>query len=269
LEHFLTVGDRIRHLRKTVLRKTQREFAEEAHVDRSFLAKVESGMQSPSREFLAKVARGHHASIDWILNGTGAPQRGGGEDVVTEQSPQYGLGGNLPQKARGQETRATVRPTVVRSIPRVEDSVARWFGPRRPKPLNAADRKRLEGMVLRDPAGEKKKSKGDAPLKPGGMFGYGIIEGAEKLRLALAFDEEIKDTWLYGIAKDDALWERLGPVRGWEIEALREHVYVHPDAEADHLFGILNFVRWAVELPGVWAGEIPPPPARDIEAGAA
>lgn len=63
------IGERLLHFRKSI-GFSQKQMAEKAEIDRSYIAHVENG-SIPSSEFIIKLLNAFNISIDWLLTGNG------------------------------------------------------------------------------------------------------------------------------------------------------------------------------------------------------
>jgi len=67
---FDNLRDRVKDARKE-LDLTQRDFGEDAGIDRRYVAKVECGSQRPSFKFIKNISIKHKISLDWLFYGVG------------------------------------------------------------------------------------------------------------------------------------------------------------------------------------------------------
>ncbi|WP_246839114.1 helix-turn-helix domain-containing protein [Leptospira wolffii] len=63
------IGERLLQFRKSIS-YSQKQMAEQADIDRSYIAHVENG-SIPSSEFIIKLVNAFNISVDWLLTGTG------------------------------------------------------------------------------------------------------------------------------------------------------------------------------------------------------
>ncbi|TGM10270.1 XRE family transcriptional regulator [Leptospira selangorensis] len=63
------IGERLLQFRKSIS-FSQKQMAEQAEIDRSYIAHVENG-STPSSEFIIKLINAFNISIDWLLTGNG------------------------------------------------------------------------------------------------------------------------------------------------------------------------------------------------------
>jgi transcriptional regulator with XRE-family HTH domain len=73
-------GQRIACFRKST-GKSQKDFAQDVGVSRSYLANVETGANEPSFNFLASVVMGTSLSADWVITGAGDMARADGQSL--------------------------------------------------------------------------------------------------------------------------------------------------------------------------------------------
>ncbi|TGM58545.1 helix-turn-helix domain-containing protein [Leptospira adleri] len=64
-----SIGERLLYFRKSIS-FSQKQMAEKADIDRSYIAHVENG-SIPSSEFIIKLINAFHLSVDWLLTGNG------------------------------------------------------------------------------------------------------------------------------------------------------------------------------------------------------
>ncbi|WP_010577044.1 helix-turn-helix domain-containing protein [Leptospira alexanderi] len=64
-----SIGERLLYFRKSIS-FSQKQMAEKADIDRSYIAHVENG-SIPSSEFIIKLVNAFHLSVDWLLTGNG------------------------------------------------------------------------------------------------------------------------------------------------------------------------------------------------------
>jgi len=69
----MTPNERVRKLRKEILRLRQYEFARELGVGYTAISKIESGQRSLTEQMLLAIVRRWGVSEDWLRNGTGEP----------------------------------------------------------------------------------------------------------------------------------------------------------------------------------------------------
>nr|WP_281630993.1 helix-turn-helix transcriptional regulator [Leptospira licerasiae] len=63
------IGERLLQFRKSIS-YSQKQMAEQADIDRSYIAHVENG-SIPSSEFIIKLVNAFNISVDWLLTGNG------------------------------------------------------------------------------------------------------------------------------------------------------------------------------------------------------
>lgn len=67
----MSVNDRIKHLRKTILSLSQEEFAEKINISRSNLAGIETGRVGVTPRVIADICTSFGVSRDWLENEIG------------------------------------------------------------------------------------------------------------------------------------------------------------------------------------------------------
>lgn len=70
IEHKLEICKRF-HTARKALELSQKEFSEQTGISRSYIGSVETGKQTPSFDFLMKVAKTFNISLDWLIFGKG------------------------------------------------------------------------------------------------------------------------------------------------------------------------------------------------------
>ncbi len=65
--HRRALGDRLRELRGD---RTQEDVADQAHIAREYLSKVESGHRNPSLDILARLAKALGVSLEDLFRGS-------------------------------------------------------------------------------------------------------------------------------------------------------------------------------------------------------
>lgn len=68
--HLKELGKRIKTVREE-LHMIQKEFAAKLGISGSLLSQVESGRKNPVYEFLHKLMKDYHVSLDWLFTGKG------------------------------------------------------------------------------------------------------------------------------------------------------------------------------------------------------
>lgn len=69
----MSLGDRIKQLRKDFLNMTMDEFGERIGITKSSISTMESGKSNPSDQTIRFICREFNVNEDWLLNGTGEP----------------------------------------------------------------------------------------------------------------------------------------------------------------------------------------------------
>lgn len=82
----MTPNERVRKLRKEILRLRQYEFARELGVGYTAISKIESGQRSLTEQMLLAIVRRWGVSEDWLRNGTGEPFPAAEEDARLEKA---------------------------------------------------------------------------------------------------------------------------------------------------------------------------------------
>lgn len=65
------MNNRIRELRKKVLNKSQKEFAERLGLSENFIWQIEKGEREPSDRTITAICREFNVNKDWLLTGKG------------------------------------------------------------------------------------------------------------------------------------------------------------------------------------------------------
>jgi len=68
----MTTNNRIRELRKDILKLSQQAFADGLGVSRGYLGDIETGRCEPSYNFLQALSDVYNVNINWIMRGTGS-----------------------------------------------------------------------------------------------------------------------------------------------------------------------------------------------------
>lgn len=68
-----TTGDRIRHLRKDILNKTQKDFGEKIGLKPNSVSDIESGKNNLTEQTANAICREFGINKDWLLTGGGEP----------------------------------------------------------------------------------------------------------------------------------------------------------------------------------------------------
>ncbi|MBR2754235.1 MAG: helix-turn-helix transcriptional regulator [Lachnospiraceae bacterium] len=69
----MTLGNRIKRLRKDFLNMTMDEFGERIGITKSSISTMESGKSNPSDQTIRFICREFGVNEDWLLSGTGEP----------------------------------------------------------------------------------------------------------------------------------------------------------------------------------------------------
>ena len=67
----MTINDRLRHLRKEVLKKTQQEFSAEINISRSNLGNIETGEVSVTDRLVVSICEKYKVREEWLRAGEG------------------------------------------------------------------------------------------------------------------------------------------------------------------------------------------------------
>lgn len=78
-----TIGDRIKYLRKTKLRKTQKNFGDCLGLMPNSISDIESGKNNPTKQTIKAICREFAINEDWLVNGTGGPDNMSISDDIT------------------------------------------------------------------------------------------------------------------------------------------------------------------------------------------
>ena len=63
--------DRIKHLRKDILKKTQDDFSSRIGLSRNFIAQIETGVKIPSDRTINDICREFNVNEEWLRTGNG------------------------------------------------------------------------------------------------------------------------------------------------------------------------------------------------------
>lgn len=66
-----TICERIKYLRKNVLKKSQKEFGETLGLKANSISCIETGVNTPSEQTLKSIAREFNINENWLKNGIG------------------------------------------------------------------------------------------------------------------------------------------------------------------------------------------------------
>ena len=67
----MTINDRVKHLRKNILRLSQEEFSRKIDISRSNLGNVEVGRINVTERLIVAICRAFMVNKEWLLSGTG------------------------------------------------------------------------------------------------------------------------------------------------------------------------------------------------------
>ena len=67
----MNIGDRIRYLRKEVLKCTQQTFSSRIDISRSNLGNIETGEVAVTERVISSICREFNVNEEWLRNGTG------------------------------------------------------------------------------------------------------------------------------------------------------------------------------------------------------
>ena len=87
----MNITNRIRHLRKTVLKMTQEEFSQRLNISRSNLGSIETGRVALTDRVIADVCRIFNVCENWLRTGEGAMYRDSDEGIFSAFANEYGL----------------------------------------------------------------------------------------------------------------------------------------------------------------------------------
>ena len=87
----MTVGERIRHLRKQVLKMTQDDFARKINISRSNIANIEIGKISLTDRVATDICNSFSVSEEWLRTGEGEIQRETESTLFSAFARQYDL----------------------------------------------------------------------------------------------------------------------------------------------------------------------------------
>ena len=96
----MTVGERIRHFRKQVLKMTQEEFASKINVSRSNLGNIEISRISATDRVISDICNSFSISEEWLRTGEGEMQRETESTLFSAFARQYDLSEKERQAAR-------------------------------------------------------------------------------------------------------------------------------------------------------------------------
>lgn len=68
-----TTGERIKHLRKTILNKTQKEFGSTFGLKSNSISDIENGKNNPTEQTIKAICREFNVSEKWLRSGEGEP----------------------------------------------------------------------------------------------------------------------------------------------------------------------------------------------------
>ena len=96
----MTVGERIRHFRKQVLKMTQEDFASKINVSRSNLGNMEISRISATDRVISDICNSFSVSEEWLRTGEGEMQRETESTLFSAFARQYDLSEKERQAAR-------------------------------------------------------------------------------------------------------------------------------------------------------------------------
>lgn len=96
----MTVGERIRHFRKQVLKMTQEDFASKINVSRSNLGNIEISRISATDRVISDICNSFSVSEEWLRTGEGEMQRETESTLFSAFARQYDLSEKERQAAR-------------------------------------------------------------------------------------------------------------------------------------------------------------------------
>lgn len=65
------MNERIKYLRKDILKKTQDDFSSKIGLSRNFIAQLESGAKIPSDRTISDICRVYNVNEEWLRTGAG------------------------------------------------------------------------------------------------------------------------------------------------------------------------------------------------------
>ena len=96
----MTVGERIRHFRKQILKMTQEDFARKINISRSNIANIEIGKIALTDRVATDICNSFSISEDWLRTGEGEMQRETESTLFSAFARQYDLSEKEQQAAR-------------------------------------------------------------------------------------------------------------------------------------------------------------------------
>ena len=96
----MTVGERIRHFRKQVLKMTQEDFASKINVSRSNLGNIEISRISATDRVISDICNSFSVSEEWLRTGEGEMHRETESTLFSAFARQYDLSEKERQAAR-------------------------------------------------------------------------------------------------------------------------------------------------------------------------
>ena len=97
----MTIGQRIRHLRKEIKKLTQDEFAQAIKISRSNLGNIETGVINATDRVLADICSTFNINEEWLRTGEGEMLAETNESVLAELAAEYNLEGERLNMIRG------------------------------------------------------------------------------------------------------------------------------------------------------------------------
>ena len=67
----MDTGERIKYLRKEILKMTQQEFSDSINISRSNLANIETGKVDLTDRVSSDISKKHDINLEWLINGSG------------------------------------------------------------------------------------------------------------------------------------------------------------------------------------------------------
>ena len=182
---------------------TREEMAVQLCLNQSVISGVEGGHRKPSRNMLEALRNRLGVSSDWLLYGEG-------------EAPMATPGGGPAKRAK----------------------IDTMLG------LGGAARRGGGAMMMR----ESRQSYGVAKPKAEepaikSRWGYLERESAEAVRVRAALDFGLRGTNLERLLMDDSNWELIQPLRGEEMEYLREFCDAAGDPPVISYVAVLEFLR--------------------------